>query len=68
MTKRKKDVVPGSSDQKYSWRTVSKHPNFGEADIDREVKRKVGNMGPLKIKRRPDCFEVRLGTPIKKKD
>jgi len=67
MHKRKKEAVPGSSDQKMTWKAAVKFDSFEGADTYRNEYEAPSGCR-VKIKRRKDCFEVRLGTPIKKKE
>ncbi len=58
----KKDPVPGSGDQKVSWKTIATFKTYEEANQ---------YLLPLnqpheKIRRRKNGFDVQVGTPLKK--
>ncbi|KKN56095.1 hypothetical protein LCGC14_0575730 [marine sediment metagenome] len=50
--------------QRFTWKTVASFDNHGSALA--EVARRDQGDRPVKIKRRGDRFEVRVGTPIRK--
>lgn len=49
--------------QRYTWKTVATYDNYEEASL---LSVENPHNRPLKIKRRSDCYDVRLGTPVKK--
>ncbi len=61
----KKDTVPGSSDQKVSWRTVKHFDSYEDAwsRYQEEPQQLL-----TKIRRRKNGFDFQVGTPVKKKD
>ena len=66
MPKRKKESIPGSSDQKFTWKATGNHDKFEDAaEHCLELTEKLDANEGLKIKKRKDHFEVRVGTPVK---
>ena len=71
MPKRRKDKEPVPvMPQQYTWRTEIKFTSFEGANAYKELKLELApnETSPRKIKRRKDCFDVRVGTPVTKKD
>jgi hypothetical protein len=63
LTRRASKEKPIVSAQKFTWKTIATYSTYKEADRDR-CSRMVGGAKLLKVKRRANCFEVRMGTPI----
>ena len=55
------------NEQKFTWKTIATYSTFEAADEDRN-ERRVGGGKRLKVKRRGDKFELRMGTPIARKE
>ena len=69
MPKRRKDKEPVPvMPQQYTWRTEVKFDSFEGANTYQKLKLEQDKNTPRKIKRRKDCFDVRIGTLITQKD
>jgi len=62
---KKSQKKPGkTSKQRYTWKTVATWDDHAQADAERNDRQERKQL--VKVKRRGERFEVRVGTPITK--
>lgn len=54
--------------QRFTWKTVATYAQYEDADADRNDKHLNGERVAVKVKRRGNRYEVRVGTPVKKEE
>jgi len=64
MSKKSRQTSSKSSKQRYTWKTAATWDDHAQADADRNARQERKQL--VKVKRRGDRFEVRVGTPITK--
>jgi hypothetical protein len=62
MSKKSRTKSGNTPSQRYTWKTVATFNRYEEAAADKDRR----GLEHIKVKRRGDQFEVRIGTPIKK--
>jgi len=63
MSKKSRQTASKTSKQRYTWKTAATWDDHAQADADRNERQERKQL--VKVKRRGDRFEVRVGTPIK---